>query len=313
MEYPIVELNVVPKDLESLGTKEKFWFKYSPDPHAGAWMFKYSKGSTGEHWSEKCTSELCDLLQIPHASYDLAKVNGRYGVLTKNIIPHGYRMVMGNEVLHTRTADYPVPEPSHVAERVVRVREHTVSRVLGCLDREHIQPPETSFDIAGLNAGDVFCGYLMLDALVSNQDRHHENWAIMLNNETQECFLCPTYDHAASLGRELPEAQYIERLHTRDLNRAVPAFVAKARSELFKLKTDTKRLLTLDAFLLACDKRLHAKEHWLSRLEGVSDDDIANIFNRLPLECATLNARAFATAVVIENKKRLLQHVTLQK
>ncbi|ETD64806.1 hypothetical protein Q458_04880, partial [Escherichia coli ATCC BAA-2209] len=121
------------------------------------------------------------------------------------------------------------------------------------------------------------------------------------------------YDHAASLGRELPEEQYIERLHTRDRNRAIPAFVAKARSELFKLKTDTKRLLTLDAFLLACDKRLNAKDHWLSRLEGVSDDDIANIFNRLPLECATLNARAFATAVVIENKKRLLKHVTSKK
>ncbi len=28
----------------------------------------------------------------------------------------------------------------------------------------------------------------MLDALVSNQDRHHENWAIMLNNETGEQF-----------------------------------------------------------------------------------------------------------------------------
>lgn len=309
MEYPIIELNVVPKDLESLGTKEKFWFKYSPEPQADSWMFKYSKGKTGEHWSEKCASELCHLLQLPHASYEIASVNGRFGVLTQNIIPRGYRMVMGNEVLHTRTADYPVPEPSHIAERVVRVREHTVSRVLGCLDREHIQAPDTLYDIKGLNAGDVFCGYLMLDALISNQDRHHENWAIMLNNETQECFLCPTYDHAASMGRELPEAQYVERLSTRDRNRTVQAFVLKARSELFKLKTDTKRLLTIDAFLLACDKRPNAKKHWLSRLEGVSDDDICNIFSRLPVRCATDYAREFATAVVIENKKRLLQHV----
>ncbi|MGB7799827.1 hypothetical protein [Buttiauxella sp.] len=312
MNYPVIELNVVPRDLESLGTKEKFWFKYSPDPKADSWMFKFSKGSTGEHWSEKCASELCELLQIPHANYDLATVNGRFGVLTKNIIPPGYRMVMGNEVLHTRTADYPVPEPSHIVERVVRVREHTVSRVLGCLDMEHILPPSTDFNINHLNAGDVFCGYLMLDVLVSNQDRHHENWAIMLNNDTQECFLCPTYDHAASMGRELPEEKYAEKLTTRDENQKVSAFVRKARSELFKLKTDSKRLLTIDAFVLACEKRPRAKAHWMNKLSELKDDDIKSIFERLPINSASENAKSFACSVIIENKKRLLQHVNLQ-
>lgn len=309
MEYSVLELNVVPKDLEQLGTKEKFWFKFSPEHKAESWLFKFSKGSTGEHWSEKCASEICKLLEIPHADYDLACVNGRFGVITKNIIPRGYRMVMGNEVLHTRTKDYPVPEPSHLAERVVRVREHTVSRVLGCLDNEHILPPPTGMNIGQLNAGDVFCGYLMLDVLISNQDRHHENWAIMLDNDTQACFLCPSYDHAASLGRELTEEQYAERLTTRDVNRQVPAFVKKARSELFRLKTDTKRLSTLEAFVHACEKRPEAKKHWIAKLEDLEDDDILSIFNKFPSVCISENAKRFAYSVILENKKRLLEHV----
>lgn len=309
MEYHVFELNVVPKDLEQLGTKEKFWFKYSQEANADSWLFKFSKGSTGEHWSEKCASEICELLEIPHARYDLARVNGRFGVVTRNIIPRGYRMVMGNEVLHTRTMDYPVPEPSHLVERVVRVREHTVSRVLACLDNEHILPPQTSMSIGSLNAGDIFCGYLMLDVLISNQDRHHENWAIMLDNETQDCFLCPSYDHAASLGRELTELQYAERLTTKDSNRQIPAFVKKARSELFKLKTDTKRLSTLEAFIQACEKRPQAKEYWIAKLEGLRDEDILSIFNNLPSVCISGNAKRFAYSVILENKKRLLQYV----
>lgn len=30
---------------------------------------------------------------------------------------------------------------------------------------------------AGFAAFDQFCGYLLLDALVANRDRHEENWA----------------------------------------------------------------------------------------------------------------------------------------
>lgn len=198
MPYQLVVLSPVANDLEQLGTKEKFWFYYSHDT-VNLQLFKYSRPGTGEHWSEKCAAELCHLLNIPHASYDLAKCNDRFGVVCQNLIPVGFRMVMGNEVLHSSTADY--PQPLQPGEKPVRVREHTVTRVLGCLDKESIQPPPSSYVLDGLNAADVFCGYLMLDALISNQDRHHENWAIMLNNETGEQFLCPTYDHAASLGR----------------------------------------------------------------------------------------------------------------
>lgn len=47
--------------------------------------------------------------------------------------------------------------------------------------------------------------YLVLDALIGNTDRHHENWGI-LRKRTEagwQGMLAPTYDHASSLGREL--------------------------------------------------------------------------------------------------------------
>ncbi|EOS9415455.1 hypothetical protein ACUH7A_004407 [Yersinia enterocolitica] len=307
MAYLLKQINFVARDLEQLGTKEKFWFRDSAVDSENLWLFKYSKGSTGEHWSEKCAAELCHLLEIPHADYELAITNGRLGVISPNMIPVGYRMVMGNEVLHSKTSDYPQPLPPD--EKAVRVREHTIQRVLGCLDNEQIYPPECDYDLGSLNAGDVFCGYLMLDVLISNQDRHHENWAIMLSNETGKQFLCPTYDHAASLGREMLELECETRLATKDENRQVPHFVRKARSELFKLKSDRKPLLTIDAFLHAVERRDRAKKHWLQKLAAVSDMAIINVFNEVPPECISDAARQFAIAVALENKRRLLEYV----
>ncbi|EPD6700146.1 hypothetical protein ACTV1I_000963 [Cronobacter dublinensis] len=297
---------VVASDLEQLGTKEKFWFEYV-DREARLWLFKFSRAGTGEHWSEKCAAELCHLLGIPHADYELAITGGRLGVISPNMIPYEYRMVMGNEVLHNTTADYPEPLPP--GEKAVRVKEHTVTRVLGCLDNEAepIQPPDCDYDLRGLNAGDIFCGYLLLDALISNQDRHHENWAIMLNNETGARILCPTYDHAASLGREMLDSERTERLESRDRNRQIPAFVRKARSELFKLKTDKRPLTTVDAFKHAVENRLQAKEHWLVKLRALTEEAIVGVFNDVPADCISEIARTFAIKMVLENRRRLLE------
>jgi hypothetical protein len=300
MKYKVSEINFNAEDIEQLGTKEKFWLTRKK------WLFKFSRENTGEHWSEKIAEQLCNLIGIPHVNYDLARCNGKLGVISRNAVPETGRMVMGNEVLHHHSPnDYPNPEQD--TEKYVRVKEHTISRVLGCLDRSGILPPDTSMEIGELNAGDVFCGYLMLDALISNQDRHHENWAIIINNETGDCFLCPTYDHAASLGRELLDEERNERLNTRDKNRKIDYFVRKARSEIFKLKTDNKPLLTVDAFYNAVDKRENAKVHWLSSLKKLKDEEILGVFACVPDDVITDSAREFAIQMVLENKKRLLE------
>ena len=305
MKYRVSNINFNAEDLEQLGTKEKFWFLFSPKESL-KWLFKFSRENTGEHWSEKVAEQLCELIGIPHVKYDLALCNGRLGIISPNAIGDFERMVMGNEVLHNHSPkEYPIPEQG--AEKYVRVKEHTVSRVLACLDRSEIMPPKTGFDIAELNAGDVFCGYLMLDALISNQDRHHENWAIIVDNKTGERFLCPTYDHAASLGRELLDEERTERLNTWDKNRKIDQFICKARSELFNLKTDKKPLSTLDAFYSAVNQRNKARMHWLSCLQKIKEEEVVKIFSNIPDNIITETTREFAIQMVLGNMKRLLE------
>jgi len=303
MKFKIVKLNVNPDYLEQLGTKEKFWFTYKGSKDRV--LFKYSRENTGEHWSEKIAEQLCHELGIPHAPYEMAQISDRYGIVTPNIIPENCRMVMGNEVLHQDSpSNY--PSPTQDQERIVRVRQHTVTRVLGVLDKGGYLLPESDYNLDGLTASDLFCGYLMLDTLISNQDRHHENWAIVVNNESGERYLCPTYDHAASLGRELTDERRRTRLQSKDEFQRVPYFITKARSEFFRIKADKKRLLTIDAFFHAVEKKETAKKHWITQLTNLSDDKIEKIFDNIPNTIISGEARQFAKQVVLENKKRLL-------
>ena len=305
MTFRIEQIDFSPEDLEQLGTKEKFWFYYQNNEEA-KWLFKYSRENTGEHWSEKVAEALCDELNIPHVTYELAICGGRYGVVTENVIPKNCRMVMGNEVLHE---NYPstYPKPESDSERLAHVKEHTVNRVLRCLDSKTLPPNINSYDTSHLSAADVFCGYLLLDALISNQDRHHENWAIILDQDTGEQYLCPSYDHAASLGRELLDTERQERLNTKDINRQIQKFVSKARSELFRFKSEKKPLLTCDAFYIAVEERNTAKDHWLAKLRNLTEDKIMEIFSRIPHDMITETAKEFAIEMVLENKKRLLE------
>lgn len=306
MKYDIYNIEFNAEDIEQLGTKEKFWFRFSSDD-SRRWLFKFSRKNTGEHWSEKAAEQLCKLIGIPHVKYELARCNDRLGIISPNAVHESDRMVMGNEVLHNHSpAIY--PKPVNETETFVRVKEHTISRVLGCLDRSDALPPKTEFNIGELNAGDVFCGYLMLDALISNQDRHHENWALIIDNQTLEYSLCPSYDHAASLGRELLDEDRTARLNTKDKNRTIENFVQKARSEIFKFKTDKKPLFTVDAFFDSIKKRECAKVHWLTNLEKISKQAVLDIFTHIPDEVITDPAREFAVEMILQNKKRLLEN-----
>ena len=258
-------------DLEQLGTKKKFWFFY-PAEDSSKWLFKYSREGTGEHWSEKIAEQICQLLGIPHVRYELATLNGSLGVISQNAIDSECRMIMGNEVLY--------PDILCNEERRIE-NEHTVARVLDFLEREKARVPPVDFGLENQDAASVFCGYLMLDALIGNQDRHHENWAVIANDNDQVRVLCPSYDHAASLGRELNDEERLRRLNTRDEGYQVKNFVTRARSALFAESTDQKPLSTLNAFLMATERKSQVRQFWLARLMVLEAVDFESILNRI--------------------------------
>ena len=116
-----------PIQLEQLGTKRKFWLDNFN------FLFKLNRDGTGEDWAEKVTCELCALLGIPHAHYELAVWKGKRGVASKNfaLAKEGKRLIHGNELLFKLDQKYP-------QSRIQGVRQHTVRKVIAITDRKSV-------------------------------------------------------------------------------------------------------------------------------------------------------------------------------
>lgn len=258
--------------LEQLGTKRKYWFW---DEAGKEQLFKAESRGTGEDWAEKLTCELCGLLGLPHATYQLAKEESTAtpGVICETFLTPDQTLVMGAQLLSEIDETYP--------ERGTKygLRQHTVQAVVTAV--AVCKKPLAAFTEklpAGIEtAVDVFIGYVMLDMFVANQDRHHENWAAICENEFR--YLSPTYDHGASLARNLTDREREERLHTADSQRGIPAFCRKARSAFYDQELDKKTLSTFDAWQAFSNHSPQAATLWMDRLQMISESDIMHLIN----------------------------------
>jgi hypothetical protein len=297
MTYPIV--TVLPDSstqLEQLGTKAKFWYPFDNNQKA---LFKAGRPGTGENWAEKVCCELAQLLGLPHAEYELALWRGTKGVISPSLVPQNGRLILGNELLAWVHKSY---EPAarykttqHILRRVIAVlQQTTIGTPSGW-----IRPRQVS------NAVGVFAGYLLLDALVCNQDRHHENWGLIVTPE-HGLTLAPTFDHASSLGRNETDETRRKRLNTRDKGFSVESYVTKARSGFFENKSSTKAMSTLEAFRDCAKANGRAGQYWLDRLYALKNSDFSDILNEIPDDFISPEAREFANAMLDINRNRLL-------
>ncbi len=295
MTYPIIHVpDHAGEMLEALGTKSKFW--YSADGKRV--LYKEGRPESSEHWAEKVGCEICRLLGIPHAEYELATWKGRKGVVSETFVPDGGRLVFGNELLAKIVRGY------QYAQRY-RARQHRITRVMSVVRSRGLGypmgfVPPTEFR----SAGDVFVGYLMLDALVANQDRHHENWALIID-KNQQVTLSPTFDHASSLGRNERDESRLRRLNTRDSGDSMEHYASRAESAFYTLG-GVKPLKTLEAFKEAARISPPAARYWISWLDKVSVQEFEAIVKRIPESEISDAARRFAVRLLEINRARLL-------
>lgn len=332
--FIVIEVTEEASDSEPMGTKPKFWFFHD---ELGQCLYKESRPGTGEDWSEKIASELCALLGLPHARYELAIHQGKRGTISpifivtpKEILsqlsqmsywgqgfwgegfwfePPKVRLTHGNELLFSLVPSYPKPSSA----RKYRVSQHTLDLVLNTIRDVGIQsPPEWTPPPGIATAVDTFIGYLLLDAWISNTDRHHENWGIVewieasTRNVTR--YLAPTYDHASSLGCHVTDDERLKRLGTTDQGYSVEAYTRKsnARSALYLKMDDRKALFMFDAFKLAAERYPQAARVWLDRLASMSNLETDKLFERLPSERITEPGIQFARKILDYNRGRLL-------
>jgi len=158
-------------------------------------LFKFPRESTGGHWSEKIAAEVAALLNAPCGRVELAELEGVRGSVTEAFAGDREELRHGNELLEEAIPGY---EPQKKRGQ----SQHTLGNIRRALDRAFDRSAE-----AKSASRAAFSGYLVLDAVIGNTDRHHENWGILIERNGQNGLrrLAPSFDHASSLGRELSD------------------------------------------------------------------------------------------------------------
>ncbi|HEX5051457.1 MAG TPA: HipA domain-containing protein [Planctomycetota bacterium] len=297
MPYPILDASRWETlEEESLGTKEKVWLV---DGQKRAWLFKHPRPGTGEHWAEKVAAEIAGLLGIPHATVELARWNDRIGSVSLNFTKDrtAGSLILGNNLL----SGIPGYEPAKQKPKL-----HSVELVLRALNLPKIRPPSGCFGMSWVrSAADAIVGYLMLDALVGNTDRHHENWGLLIQATSGGVVeLAPTFDHASSLGRELDDRQRNRRLEHLDRRATVESYCAKGPSPLHS--TGGRALTVRAAFERAREIQPAAASGWLRQLQDLPEARLLQAVDDLPSGIVAATARRFAKAMLDCNQRFLL-------
>jgi hypothetical protein len=277
---------------EALGSKEKFWYRAKDDE--AEWLFKFPQPNTGQHWAEKIAAEIAGCLDIHHARVEFARFQDTQGSASESFAGGGRDLYHGNQVLAGTVLGY---DP----HKSFRQADHMLSNIFSAIDAAFAEPENAHRVKIGL------ADYLVLDALIGNTDRHHENWGILLwqVGEDWEGVLAPTFDHASSLGRELADLSPGKcRQRLLDEGR-IGEYSEKARGAIFWNNTDKYGLSPLELVRRAAALHPGLFKPALARLARLEREQIRGIIDRVPADWMTSLAREFALELMCYNYKEL--------
>lgn len=276
---------------EPAGLDEKRWLL---DPTGTAWLFKpvvvRPDRQQGEDWSEKVAGEIGRALGIPCAAIELASLSGRAGCISRDLVPRGgWEIHSGSVLLSGILANYQPKargRPGHSLENV--------RRAIGGLGI----PPGCQLP-DDFEAFDVFAGYLVLDALVANQDRHDENWSV-LRPPTGRDVLAGSYDHASSLGFNLVDGERERRLR----EGTVHDWARRGLAAKFELQDGRSPGLVAHAAAALALCQSTVRSYWLEAVARLDEQRIHAIVSGVP-DMSVLTGTFVEQAVTI-NRERVL-------
>ena len=276
-----------------MGSKQKFWYRKGTDPEP-AWLFKYPQPNTGQHWAEKIAAEIADALGVPHARVELAEFQGARGSVSESFVPRDAELVHGNQILAWTVHGY--DQTAKFGQS-----DHSFDNIWTSFERIFRDPT------AAEKSRTTFSRYVVLDAVIGNTDRHHENWGVLRRRVGDEWIgrLAPSFDHASSLGREL-----LDRKRALLLNeQRVDGYSEKGRGWIYW--SGDARYGPSPLALVRAAVKLHGRyfHSILERVAELSDSLVTEVVGRVPADWMSDTARAFVIDLICYNRNQLRELV----
>lgn len=242
----------------------------------------------GEDWAEKVVEQVAGLVGVPSARIRMSTRHGVPGLLSYDLAPADHELQTG-AVLIGEIDDRLVP----------RARErlgHNLTNI-----RSVLAPLQAVGMPSSFNAFDQFCGYLMLDALVANRDRHEENWGV-LRDPAGRVTLAPSYDHGNSLGFNLQDDR---RLMELDRDPQLNKWASRGMADRFEGGRDVTLVAFAHRALALGTPGVDA--FWLGRLAAVTSSELEAVVTGTPEMSEA--CRTFCLRLLTTNQRRLLDGV----
>lgn len=306
--YSVVPVSLPAREMENRGSRRKYWV-LGQDGETD-WLLKFPRPETGEHWAEKVAAEVGGLIQVNTARVELARVGDQLATICQSFMTSDDILddddgtvttwFHGSEFLDLVMSGYDI-------EKVRPNRGHNVKNIVACVLRftgyGGMNPMRWDFILEDL------ASYVLLDGLIGNTDRHHENWMVAYTMDAGNIrfSVAPSFDHASSLGRELRDSRREQYLSS---PMGVLDYIRRGRGGVF---VDDKRPLAPSLLRLAQligRWRPDVGRHWIDLLSAIPDGEFMSIINRVPDEFMSSAAREFAYQVVAMSRSELLRSIS---
>lgn len=254
----------------------------------------------GEDWSEVLATYVAKLMEIPRAETQLCLRAGKDGSLSKNLVPSGYSLYPGGFLLKEVFGDKFQPHSGKWSK--TRRLGHNLENIEQCL--APLEAPPGFSGPESLTGFDVFAGYLCLDALIANRDRHEENWAVL---EPQlgggPMRLAPSFDHASSLGFNLTDD--VRRLRSVD-PQALSKFCNGGTAHRLEHTKPPGPMTLVQAAVHGLQLASSAgRNHWTRIMNSLDLDPAHELILSVDCDAMSEPARNMASKILDKNLRRL--------
>ena len=337
--YSVTSIPITEEVQESRGSREKFWVPRVGEPNL--WLLKFPRPGTGEHWAEKIAYEVGRLVGINCARVELARCGDRYATICESFDPNiwyeywwrfgespqrevylsvsdanvvdsalsdpakiaaaseilGTMFVPGYTVLGMHVSGYDLSRDAKFSQT-----QHSVGNIIGAIKSSDqtfgSDSPENQSSML-----EKIASFAILDGLIGNTDRHHENWQLRLDHRPGASGLsvAPSFDHASSLGRELSDVARQRRIDSH----GIVAYVKRGRGGVYWY--DDQPTAPLDLAQRLCQRWPDFTRRTLRRIAAVTDQEFRRVVDKVPSEFITETAREFAYRVLISSRNELLE------
>lgn len=231
------------------GTRAKYWI-IEPNS-SNQYMFKIPTENTGEAWAEKVSSEIGKILGLTMMDVHFAVRNNTNGIIAKKFTSGTEEFYEGGDLIASIADDFNRYKLDHYTF------DHISKALLEFqLDKDFVVIP-------------------VFDALIGNQDRHCDNWGIIVTKSNYR--LAPIYDNGASLGFQIIEDKL--KLMFKDSN-MFKSYSNRSHSLIgIGTKKKPKSLELLSFIRTQYPKEV---EDAINRLSILNKDNIVKILNTIP-------------------------------